>query len=192
MSKQEDFELIKSFVSRKDKMAFDTLVIKYKDMVFNLSYHFLNNVEDAEDCAQETFIKIYKALSKFKFQSAFSTWLYRITVNTCKNKMQSKNYKMKKKLVSDENMLYLNQSSSDHSENPEKKLEMKENIQILRKLIEKLPAKQKTLIILRDIENKSYEEIVEITGMKLGTIKSTLFRTREALKIQLQGEIHEL
>ena len=85
----EDALLVRAFNSG-EKPAFDKLVLKYKDKVFNICYRFLNDYEEANDCAQETFVKIYRSLKNFRFESSFSTWLYRIAVNTCKNKITSR------------------------------------------------------------------------------------------------------
>ena len=85
---QNDESLIRSFLS-DDPDAFDLLVIKYKDMIFNLCYRIVNDYDDANDCAQETFIKVYKNMRQFRFQSSFSTWLYRIARNTCRNRIAS-------------------------------------------------------------------------------------------------------
>ncbi|MCJ7540486.1 MAG: sigma-70 family RNA polymerase sigma factor, partial [Desulfobacterales bacterium] len=92
--------------------AFDELVLKYKDRLFNLVYWFLGDYQDANDCAQETFIKVFKSIKKFRFESAFSTWLYRIAINTCKNKIKSSAYRWKKKTVS------LETSNSSKNGNP--------------------------------------------------------------------------
>ena len=92
----EDIELVKAFQA-EDKSAFDKIVLKYKNKVFNLCYRFVGDYEEANDSAQEAFVKVYCSLKKFRLESAFSTWLYRITVNTCKNKLTSLEYRYKKK-----------------------------------------------------------------------------------------------
>ncbi|MBI2447121.1 MAG: sigma-70 family RNA polymerase sigma factor [Candidatus Omnitrophica bacterium] len=94
----EDIELIKSFKA-EDKTAFDKLVLKYNNKVFNLCYRMLGNYEDANDSAQDTFVKVFSSLNKFRMESAFSTWLYRIAVNTCKNKFASAEYRHREKMV---------------------------------------------------------------------------------------------
>ena len=87
-SSSADTVLIKA-VQAGDMAAFDELVLKHKDRLFNLVYWSLGDYQDANDCAQETFIKVFKSIKKFRFESAFSTWLYRIAINTCKNKIKS-------------------------------------------------------------------------------------------------------
>jgi len=94
----EDTVSIKSFLAG-DKKTFDKLVLKYQDRVFNLCYRFLGDYEEANDSAQETFIKVYNSLKNFRFESAFSTWLYRIAVNTCKNKLSSLKFRLNQRMV---------------------------------------------------------------------------------------------
>ena len=186
-------KLIQAFITG-DNSAFDKLVIKYKNMVFNLCYRILNNYEDAQDCAQEVFIKVYNNSKNFKFKSAFSTWLYRITVNTCKNKLNSLEYRFKKKRVFLEKHGNPGENSysipiTDNSSSPDEIIKLKETEKLIQKAIGILPEKQKILVVLRDIEGKSYEEIVTITGFKLGTVKSKLSRAREILRKKLKGVI---
>ncbi len=97
-SASKDVELINAFKAGK-KSAFDELVLSHKDKVFNLCYWFVGDYQDANDLAQDVFFKAFKALKNFRFESAFSTWIYRITVNTCKNRLNSLQYRLKKKFV---------------------------------------------------------------------------------------------
>ncbi|MDY6969474.1 MAG: sigma-70 family RNA polymerase sigma factor [Spirochaetota bacterium] len=189
----EDKKLINDFQD-DITIAFDKLVIKYKDKVFNLCYRLLGDYDEANDCAQETFIKVYKNLNKFKFKSTFSTWLYTITINTCKNRFSSLEYRNNKKIVRIDNPGRTKETVksleiSDNSFNPETKLERKERKKVIQDAIDSLPQNQKILIILRDIEGKSYDEIVEITGLRLGTVKSKLARARHHLRGLLRGAI---
>lgn len=186
MSKEEDIELIESFL-KGAAGSFDRLVLKYQKMVFNLCFRIVHDYEDAEDCSQETFIKVFKTIKSFKFKSAFSTWLYRIAVNTCKNKLTSKEYKQKKKTGDLEGLR--GSSSGDIYSSPDCEVERKEAGELVMMAIAALPDKHKILIVLRDIEKKSYEEIVDITGFKLGTVKSKISRARELLKAELKGVI---
>ena len=98
----EGSALVKAFQAGK-KAAFDDLVIRHKDRLFNLCYWFLGDYHEANDSAQETFIKAYRSLKRFRCESAFSTWLYRIAVNTCKNRFKSSEYRQKKRTVSLDN-----------------------------------------------------------------------------------------
>lgn len=188
----KDAELIKSFQSGK-KAAFDELVLKHKDKVFNLCYWFLGDYQDANDLAQETFLKAYRALKKFRFESEFSTWIYRIAVNTCKNRLKSFQYRIKKKFV------HLNNTEAaksnpgveiaDESSSPEIELGRKEKSRLIQAAINSLAAEKKAVVVLRDIEGLSYEEISSVTGFNLGTVKSKLARARQDLREKLKGEI---
>jgi RNA polymerase sigma-70 factor (ECF subfamily) len=190
-AQEADYNLIKA-VLENNRSAFNSLVLKYKDMVFNLCYRLLGDYDEANDCAQDIFIKVYRNLGTFKFQSAFSTWLYRIAVNTCKNHLSSLGYRMKKKSVSLDNPGYVYEPagrSRDCDSNPAEVFEKKERENIIMKAIDSLANKEKILVVLRDIEGKSYEEIVDATGLKLGTVKSKLARARQDLREMLRGVI---
>jgi RNA polymerase sigma-70 factor (ECF subfamily) len=190
---KEDAVLIRDFCAG-DKAAFDSLVLKHKDRLFNLCYRLLGDYEDANDSAQETFIKVYQSLKKFKLESAFSTWLYRIAVNTCKNKLKSSAFRQKRKMVPLENPISANRSSpsrdiQDDSHSPAMALEKKERMRVIQEAINALPAEQREVVTLRDIEGFSYEEVAEITGYNLGTVKSRLARARLSLRKKLRSVI---
>ncbi len=190
---QEDKALVKAFQA-EGSAAFDKLVLRYKDKVFNLCYRLLGDYEEANDCAQETFVKVFCSLKNFRFESTFSTWLYRITVNICKNKLKSLEYRYRKKMVwldkpketKDNNCLI---QIGDGSPSPLIELERKEKEMLIQKAINSLPEEQKTIVVLRDIEGLSYEEVAKITGYKLGTMKSKLARARQQLRKRLRGLI---
>lgn len=187
----EDAKLIKAFKGG-DKAAFDKLVLKHKNKLFNLCYRLLGDYQEANDSAQETFIKVYESLKKFRFQSAFSTWLYQIAVNTCKNKLKSSAYRQKKRMVSLDNPGSPDKSQpamelQDETYSPVTELEKKERLRMVQEAINTLPTEQKEVVTLRDIEGLSYEEIVEITGFNLGTVKSRLARARLDLRKKLRS-----
>lgn len=192
-SQQEDAGLVKAFQSG-DKTVFDKIVLKYKDKVFNLCYRFLGDHAEADDCAQESFVKVYCSLQGFRLESTFSTWLYRLTVNTCKNKLGSLEYRYRKKMVRLNNPKETEEGTNpveirDESLSPIIEIERKEKEMLIQKAIDSLPEEQKTVVVLRDIEGLSYEEIVKITGYKLGTLKSKLARARSELRKKLRGVI---
>lgn len=192
-SSKEDGELVKAFQAG-DKAAFDKLVLKHKDKLFNLCYWFLGDKQEANDSAQDVFIKIYRSLKKFRLESAFSTWLYRIASNTCKNRLKSLEHRQKKKMVWLDNPDDLDNrehSAKIHAESPSPMLELekKERMMLIQKAIGLLPAEQKTVVVLRDIEGLSYEEVTNITGFNLGTVKSRLSRARLELRKKLTGII---
>ncbi|NIO29737.1 MAG: sigma-70 family RNA polymerase sigma factor [Candidatus Latescibacteria bacterium] len=189
----ESIRLAKSFLA-DDRNAFNKLILLHKRSVFNLCYRFLGDYDDADDCAQEVFIKVSRSLKSFRFESSFSTWLYRITVNTCKNRLNSLEYRLKSRRVRIDAARHMDNESKqidieDKSPSPATELIRKEIDRLIQGAINALPAKQKLVVVLRDIEGKSYEEIVEITGFKLGTVKSKLSRARQQLKEALEGKI---
>lgn len=192
-SSKEDGELVKAFQAG-DKAAFDKLVLKHKDKLFNLCYWFLGDKQEANDSAQDVFIKIYRSLKKFRLESAFSTWLYRIASNTCKNRLKSLEHRQKKKMVWLDNPGDLDNrehSAKIQAESPSPMLELekKERMMLVQKAISLLPAEQRTVVVLRDIEGLSYEEVTNITGFNLGTVKSRLSRARLELRKKLTGII---
>jgi RNA polymerase sigma-70 factor (ECF subfamily) len=188
-SQQEDELLIKNFLA-DDMRAFDRLVIKYKDTVFNLCFKILNDYDDADDCSQETFMKVYGNLRSFRFQSSFLTWLYRIAVNTCRNRLSSAQSRMSRTSVRIGNPADGDSDPvdiGDRSYDPGIILEKNEQKQQIHEAIELLPHDLKVLIILRDLEGKTYEDISEITRVTIGTVKSRLARARNQLRDKLRG-----
>lgn len=186
----KDVELIKAFQAGK-KAAFDELVLSHKDKVFNLCYWFVGDYQDANDLAQDVFFKAFKALKHFRFESAFSTWIYRIAVNTCKNRLKSFQYRLKKKFVHLDNTEAMSNPGveiADESSSPEIELDKKERMRLIKAAINSLPPNKKAVVVLRDIEGLSYEKISTITKFNLGTVKSKLARARQDLREMLKGE----
>ncbi|MBW2283452.1 MAG: sigma-70 family RNA polymerase sigma factor, partial [Deltaproteobacteria bacterium] len=169
------------------------LVTRHRDFVFNLSYRLLGDYEDANDAAQEAFIKAYRSLKKFRFESTFSTWLYRITVNTCKNRLNSKAHRQKRRTVALDNPAAEGGSAAYQVKNgspgPAARLERKERAAMVQKAIDALDADRKTVVTLRDIQGLTYEEIAAITGFALGTVKSKIARARAELRERLRSVI---
>ncbi|MFC1812373.1 RNA polymerase sigma factor [Thermodesulfobacteriota bacterium] len=192
-SSKEDAALVRA-VQKGDKAAFDGLVLKHKDKIFNLVYWFLGDYQEANDCAQDTFIKVFKSINKFRFESAFSTWLYRIAMNTCKNRLKSSAFRWRRRTVplgnpegsGDTNPCF---EIRDNAPSPVNQLEKKERRLLIQKAIYSLPEAQKRVVVLRDIQGLPYEEIADITGLNLGTVKSRLSRARLALRNRLKGRI---
>ncbi|MCF8066976.1 MAG: sigma-70 family RNA polymerase sigma factor [Desulfobacterales bacterium] len=186
----EDHDLIRSFCAG-EKAAFDKLVNRHKDRIYNLCYWFLGDFQEADDMAQDIFIKAFGSLDKFRFESAFSTWIYRIAVNTCKNRIKSMEYRYKKWMdrldAGPENGNPVNIVIENNVNSPQEALEKKEQTATIRKAINSLPPDKKTVAVLRDIEGLSYEEIEKITGLNSGTVKSKLSRARMDLKKKLKG-----
>lgn len=178
-----------------DRSAFDRLVLKHQNCVFNLCYRLLGDYEDANDCAQETFVKVYNSLKDFRFGSSFSTWLYAIAVNTCRNKLKSAEYRRRKKMVAiDDPPAPSNERNStleleDPSPSALTRLVAKERDRLVQDAIHELPEEARTVVVLRDVHGLSYEEIVRATGYHLGTVKSKLARARMQLRERLKGVV---
>ena len=188
-----DTKLVRAFQGG-DVTAFDKLVLKHKDKLFNMVFWFLGDYQEANDCAQEIFIKIFNAIDKFRFESAFSTWLYRIAMNTCKNRVKSSAYRWKKRTVSIEHLKSSKNGNPFHeiengSPGPANELEKKERLMLIQNAINSLPEAQNQMVVLRDIQGLSYQEIADITGLSLGTVKSRLARGRIGLRNKLKGRI---
>lgn len=193
IEKDPDADLISAFKSGNTR-AFDQLVLRYKDRIFNLCYRSLGDYQEAYDTAQEIFIKVYKNLHSFRSEASFLTWLYTIAGNTCKNRLKSLEYRYRSKKVSLNNPYNQENGNEerdieDESGSPLVALEEKEKMKIIQGAIDSLPAEQKLVVILRDIEGLSYDEIINITGHRSGTVKSKLARARLALREKLRGMI---
>ena len=189
----DDAALIRSILNGQ-KRAFDELVLRYQNRVYHLCYRFFGDDNEANDMAQEIFIKVYQSLGSFRFESGFSTWLYRIAVNTCKNRLKSMDFRFKKVLGSlngkqnpgnDQPVMEI----ADDSSSPALELEKKESALLVQKAINALSPDKKTVVILRDIQGLSYEEIAGVTGFSMGTVKSKLARARVALRKKLEGAV---
>lgn len=165
-------------------IAFEKLIISHEKTVYNIAYRMFNNEEDAKDIAQEVFIKIYKNLNKFDGNCKISTWIHRITVNTCIDELRKRKGKETSSIDSliDLDDGEVQKQYTDNSFNPEQSLINKEDIEDLKNAINLLSENHKTLIVLRDIQGLSYNEISEITQISLGTIKSRISRARIQLK----------
>jgi RNA polymerase sigma-70 factor (ECF subfamily) len=179
----KDAGLIERFLAG-DGAAFDSLVLRHQERVMNLCYRMVGDYDDAKDCAQDTFIKVYRSLDGFRFDSAFSTWLYRIAVNTCKNRLASSRERRRLTAAQPE---FADPPSPLLT--PEEEMEKREREKELQRAIGNLSEDFRTLVLLRDVEGLSYEEVARITGLALGTVKSKLARARERLRTALRGKL---
>lgn len=185
----DDTALIRLFLAG-DAGAFDRLVVRHQDRVFNLCYRFVGDFHEADDLAQDVFINAFNSIKKFRFEAEFSTWLYRIAVNACRNRIKSLDFRFKKKtdpLFSQQGNILM--EISDESGSPGIALEKKELSKIIQRAVNTLAGDKKTVLILRDMEGLTYEEIAVVTGLNPGTIKSRLARARKKLKEKLVGVI---
>jgi RNA polymerase sigma-70 factor, ECF subfamily len=163
-----------------DKEAFCALMEAHQSRIYALCYKYMQNTHDASDAAQEAILKIYLNISRFRFASAFSTWAYRIAVNACVDMLRKR-----KVTVPLEDF-----GAASSQGNPDADVLYAEFKAGLAKAVAGLPPKDKSMIVLREMEQKSYEEIAEILGVPVGTVKSRLARAREKLKKTLQ--LHHL
>ncbi len=177
----EDFSLIRAF-NEGNESAFTKLMLKHKDKVQNLIYLTLGENEFVDDIIQDVFISIYKKLSDFRFESKFSTWIYRITVNKCRD------YLRKKRVRS----IFVPIKDTDREPAAVIRSESIDIPAIVRKAIARLPEKLREPLILRDIDGFSYQEIADQLECEVGTIKSRIFRARESLKILLEPYQNEI
>ncbi len=188
LHQSEDLELIQK-CENGDKKAFDELVLKYQTKAFNVAYRMLSNYEEAKDITQEAFLKAYQSMRGFRKDACFYTWLYRILINTCKNKM--KNWARHPHVESLDSPVQTAEGDvirtlPDKEPDPDQLLIKRETQRCVREAIDSLAIKYKAVIILRDIEGLSYKEITESIGCREGTIKSRLSRARIILKEKLK------
>lgn len=174
-------------VQKGDKSAFDLLVRKYQHKVVKLISRYIKDPEESLDVSQEAFIKAYRALPNFRGDSAFYTWMYRIAINTAKNYLVAQGRRLPNVdiEVQDAEQFEGESTLKDYA-TPERLLQRDEIEQTVFSAIEKLPEDLKTAITLREIEGLSYEEIAEAMSCPVGTVRSRIFRAREAIDKSLK------
>ncbi len=166
-----------------DKGCFLVLVKKYQKNVLNIIYSLIGKDKESEDITQEVFLKVYCKLSSFRGRSCFSTWLYRITVNTTYDFLRKR-----KKIVIDQEAV---EKSQTREQTPKELLFRKEQKKVLEKALAKVPLKFRAALVLKDIEGLSYKEISKVLGCRMGTVESKIYRARQFLKKELAGELKE-
>jgi len=185
ISEDTDQQLVER-VQAGDKSAFNLLVLKYQHRVLKLVGRFVNDSAEAEDVAQEAFLKAYRALATFRGDSAFYTWLYRIAINTAKNALVSNRRRpVDFGLDLQDPDQYDRQARLTEGDTPEGVLLTEEIRQVVEHAMEELPEDLRTAIVLREIEGLSYEEIAEAMDCPVGTVRSRIFRAREAIDRKL-------
>jgi RNA polymerase sigma-70 factor (ECF subfamily) len=173
-------------VQQGDKSAFDLLVLKYQHRIMHLVNRYVKDPSEAQDVAQDTFIKAYRALADFRGESAFYTWLYRIAINTAKNYLLSRSrrhfdYEID---VQDAEQVE-NAAQLKDMDTPDNLLMNEQIVKVIKEAIEKLPEEMRIAITLREFEGMSYEEIAEAMDCPIGTVRSRIFRAREAIDEKL-------
>lgn len=188
MSERDIDQQLVERVQRGDKAAFDLLVIKYQRKIFRLLSRLIRDPAEVEDVAQEAFIKAYRALPNFRGDSAFYTWLYRIAINTAKNWLVSQG---RRAPTSTETEIEEAETFDDGEQlrdlnTPDAMLLTRQVGDAVNRAIEALPEDLKTAIVLRELEGLSYEEIAETMNCPIGTVRSRIFRAREAIAEELR------
>ena len=169
-----------------DRDAFAALVSAYEGKIYNLALRYLGNREDAMDASQEVFLRVFRFLPGFQEESGFSTWIYRIGVNVCKDMLAKRAKRGELSLeLPDEEEDYRTAEVADSRYDPEAIVEQADLRESLAEAIGQLPQQQREMIVLRDIQGLSYEEIGQVLSLEAGTVKSRLSRARENLRKKL-------
>jgi RNA polymerase sigma-70 factor (ECF subfamily) len=188
MSERDIDQQLVERVQGGDKRAFELLVTKYQRRIFRLLSRMIRDPAEIEDVAQEAFVKAYRALSNFRGESAFYTWLYRIAINTAKNHLVSQGRRVPTTTGNDiedaegfDDATLLREVAT-----PDSMLQSRQVAEAVNRAIEKLPEELRTAIVLRELEGLSYEEIAETMACPIGTVRSRIFRAREAIANELR------
>jgi RNA polymerase sigma-70 factor (ECF subfamily) len=187
MTQDDSDQQLVERVQAGDKAAFDLLVRKYQHRVLKLVSRFVSDAAEAEDVAQEAFLKAYRALASFRGDSAFYTWLYRIAINTAKNALVSNRRRpVDFDLDLQDPEQYDRHARLKEGDTPEGVLLTEEIRSVVEKAMEQLPEDLRTAIVLRELEGLSYEEIAEAMDCPVGTVRSRIFRAHEAIDKKLK------
>ena len=181
MTREEELAVIRR-VQKGDVNAFEALVSAYEKNVYNLALRMMGNAQDAEDMAQEAFLKAYNSLPGFRGDSKFSVWLYRIVSNVCLDQLRKKSKRPTVSLsMEDEDGEETQLDLPDTAQSPEELLEKKLTREAVRRGLAQLPEDARQILLLLEIQGLSYEEIGEALGLEPGTVKSRIFRARKRL-----------
>ena len=181
MTREQELTIIRR-VQHGDTEAFSVLVAAYEKNVFNVALQMTGNREDAQDMAQEAFLKAWRSLPEFRGESKFSVWLYRIVSNVCLDFKRRQSRRPSSSLtVEDDEGETLQLDIADESQSPEALLERKLTREAVRRGLASLPDEQRQILLLREIQGLSYEEIGEVMDLEPGTVKSRIFRARKKL-----------
>ncbi|WP_228276823.1 MULTISPECIES: RNA polymerase sigma factor RpoE [Marinobacter] len=181
---QTDKQLIQR-VKRGDRSAFDLLVLKYQSRVASIISRYTNDSQDILDLTQETFVKAYRAIERFRGDSAFYTWLYRIAVNTAKNFLESRGRRPRGSMEAEEAERLDSGDWLRDVATPEKLMQREEMYEAMQRAISALPEELRSALLLREYEGLSYEDIARILECPIGTVRSRIFRARDAVDREL-------
>ena len=174
-------------VQRGDKQAFDVLVLKYQNKIIQLVNRYVHDSDEARDVAQEAFIKAYRAIGRFRGDSAFYTWLYRIAINTAKNYLVASGRRPPRSDIDAQDAeQYEGATGLREYATPERLLQKDEIQDAIAEAIDALPDDLRTAITLRELEGLSYEEIAQTMDCPIGTVRSRIFRARDAIDTRLK------
>ena len=181
MTREEELAIVQG-VRAGDANAFETLVTAYEKTVYNLALRMVGNPQDAEDMTQEAFLKAYNSLDSFRGDSKFSVWLYRIVSNVCLDHLRKKNRRNTVSLsVEDDEGEEIQLDIPDTALSPEAMLEQKLTREAVRRGLQSLDEDARQILLLREIQGMSYEEIAQALSLESGTVKSRIFRARKKL-----------
>lgn len=180
-NREADLALVRR-AKRGDYRAFDLLVLKYQSRLVSIAFKYVKEIQLAEDISQEAFIKAYKAINSFREESAFYTWLYRITANTAKNYLVSKGRRRESSISELSTLENEDQFVVASHDSPDEILLAQELRNTLFNAVSSLPEDTRTALSLREFEGLNYEEIAKIMNCPVGTVRSRIFRGREALE----------
>ena len=180
MTDQNEVRLVKR-AKQGDMHAFEELILQHEKIVYNVALRMMNHSEDAKDISQEVFLKAYRNIGNFDERSQFSTWIYRITANTCIDEMRKRKGRQSFSLEEGS----MQRQVADAGETPEESMLREEQKSEILQALESLSPEHKVAVILRDIKGLSYEEIAEILELTLGTVKSRISRGRNQLKQEI-------
>jgi RNA polymerase sigma-70 factor (ECF subfamily) len=181
-------------IKKGETKYFEEIITKYKRVVFGHAFNFLRNKEEAEDASQEIFVNIFNNLGKFRGDSKLSTWIYRITINTCKNKLKQF-HRLKANFSeemyeegAEEKESMVNMIKEKEEKEPDRAFISGEVRKIVYMRIDELSTEQKQVILMRDVDGLSYDEIAEVLKLSVSAVKSKLFRARENLREKLEKD----
>lgn len=181
MTREQEAAIVRKVLDG-DANAFETLVLEYEKNVYNIALRMTGNSEDAADMTQEAFIKAYNSLQSFRGDSKFSVWLYRIVSNVCLDFLRSRNRRPTVSLsVEDDDGEDTQLDVADDSQSPELLLDRKLTRESVRRGLDSLPPDYRQILLLREIQGLSYDEISQALGLEVGTVKSRIFRARKRL-----------
>ena len=186
MTDLKEKELIQK-AKQGDMLAFEELILKHEKIVYNVALGMMNHSEDAKDISQEVFLKAYRNIKNFDERSQFSTWLYRITTNTCIDEMRKRkgkqSYSLEEELENEDGTMQ--RQIADEGDTPEESILREEQKSEIIQALDNLSEEHKAAVVLRDVKGLSYEEISEILELSLGTVKSRISRARNQLKTEI-------